>query len=292
MLRIGLIYNKSSGQRFKHKKIVKLKTVLLKYGSLQEFEVKNPFELLTEKDNLTNNFDLIVIAGGDGTVNGMLNILQETMPPLLLFPFGSGNDISRSCHKNFKINKIDYALHQFQIDEVDLIEVSNGNKNYCVTVACVGTDSRVSKRAARFPRILASARYILASLIEIFLNEPNEILIKTNDFNYSGEVSVCSLANTSQYGGGIHISPNSMISDSQLELVLVKKLNRANLLGLFILLIFQLHTKSRKVDIIRVNKVEVSAPSEAIEVWADGQFMSHLPAEIRLADFKMKVLRV
>ena len=292
MLRIGLIYNKSSGQRFKYKKIVKLKTILLKYGSLQEFEVKNPFELHIEKDNLIKNFDLIVIAGGDGTINGVVNILKESMPPVLLFPFGSGNDISRSCHKNFKINKIGNALQQFQIDEVDLIEVSNENKSYCVTVACVGTDSRVSKRAARLPRLLASARYILASLVEIFLNEPNEIRLKIKDYNYSGEVSVCSLANTSQYGGGIHISPNSIISDSQLELVLVKKLNRAKLLGLFILLIFQLHTKSRKVEIIKVNKVEVSAPSETIEIWADGQFMSYLPAEIRLADFKMKVLRV
>ena len=292
MLRIGFVYNTNAGRRFKSKKIKEIRDVLLNHGTVQEFEIKNPYSLNQEVVTLTSNFDLLVIAGGDGSVNGVINLLKEKTPPLLVLPFGSGNDISQSFHPKLNLQRINKALKELEFKKVDLMEISGKESIFCLTVACLGTDARVSKRASTMPRFLAGARYVLATIMEIFKNSPTEVTVTTDGFSYQGDVSVCSLANTAQYGGGIEISPRSNIADGQLELVFVKKLDRLALLLLFILLLLKQHTKSRKINFIKTNNIHLASSNQQLEVWSDGQFMSELPCRISVAKFKLSVLRV
>lgn len=292
MLRIGLIYNKYSGRKFRSKKINQVREILLRHGTVQEYEIKNPKELTKEYDDLTTNFDLLVLAGGDGTVNGVLNVLKSKTPNLLVLPFGSGNDISNCCHPKLKVKKIDRALHEYKFNEMDVLEILETISSYCLTVACLGTDARVSKTAAVLPRFFAGTRYVIATFIEIAKNKSNSLTVETDDFSFKGEVSICSLANTPQYGGGIKISPSSKINDSKLELIFVKRLGRWSLLVLFALLLFKQHTKSKRIQFISATQIKVQPTSEAVEIWADGQFMGSLPAVLKLADFKIRTLRV
>lgn len=292
MIRIGFIYNIKSGRRFKSKKIKSIRDVLLNHGTIQEYEIQDPYSLKQDADSLSTNFDLLVIAAGDGTVNGVINLLKERTPPLLILPFGSGNDISHSFHPRLDLPKIDRALKEFKFNQVDLIKISGNKIAYCLTVACLGTDARVSKRASTMPRFIAGARYVLATIAEIFRNTPTQISISSTSFTYQGGVSVCSMANTAQYGGGIKISPSSKITDGQLELIFVKRLNRVSLLLLFILLLLKKHTISKQIQFIKTNQINIDQVGDELEVWADGQFITELPCQISLADFKLDVLRV
>ena len=291
-LQIALIVNKHSGRHFKIKKYRKLKLLLETLGIVQEFEIRDPIDLKVKSAQIANEFDLLVIWGGDGTVHGLLNLLKSSMPPVLILPVGSGNDISKICHPNLSFARIEGAIKNLHFDVMDLIEIKNSDTKYCATVACLGTDARVSKRADMLPRFLAGARYVIASILEIFMNAPNPISLKSSTFNYQGEVSVCSLANTPHYGGGIHISPLSKTSDARLELVFVPALKRWKLLLLFILLLFKMHNRSKEIKFLSTNEIQVEPISEKVEIWADGQFICLLPATIKIADFKLKYLRV
>lgn len=292
MKRIGLIYNRFSGRKFKAHRINQVRDILLRHGTVQEYEIRDPAELAQEFESLTTDFDLLVLAGGDGTVNGVVNLLKSQTPNLLILPFGSGNDIGRSCHPKLKLKKLDQALSDFRFDETDLIEIQGSVNSYCVTVACLGTDARVSKSASSLPRFFAGSRYVLATLIQIAKNTTNILTIKADGFSYSGEISICSLANTPQYGGGIKISPRSKIDDSQLEMIFVRSLGRLSLLMLFILLLLKQHARSSRIEFISTNQIKVDPGPEAVEIWADGQLMGQIPAVIKLADFKLRTLRV
>ena len=108
-LQIALIVNKHSGRHFKIKKYRKLKLLLETLGIVQEFEIRDPIDLKVKSAQIANEFDLLVIWGGDGTVHGLLNLLKSSMPPVLILPVGSGNDISKICHPNLSFARIEGA---------------------------------------------------------------------------------------------------------------------------------------------------------------------------------------
>lgn len=290
MLKIALIYNELSGRKFRKKKLAKFRNMLLNHGTLQEFRFTTPGDLINKEDTLKNDFDLLVIAGGDGTVNGVLNLIYPSDTPILVLPFGSGNDIAAACGHGGSVNKIDGALRVIKQRSIDVIEIKQSKSIYCFTVTCVATDALVSKRASTMPRSLSSLRYLIAAVREIITNRPISLEVKTENSKLTGLFSVCSIANTPTYGGGMRISPESEASDRQLELVLVERLHRSKLILLFLLLLKGWHVKSRSISITSQNLVEISSTTENFEIWGDGQYLAKLPAQISLASQPMKIL--
>jgi diacylglycerol kinase (ATP) len=218
MKKFALFYNELSGRSFKRNKIEGIRQLLLNYGSVQEFSIKDPREVSALAVDFQEDFDLIVVAGGDGTANGLINELAYAERPFLFLPLGSGNDISASCKHNVRLSRIEKAIKRWNFKDVDLIEIESDKKVLCFTVACIGTDAMVSKTASTMPRWVAGQRYVLATFGEIFRNKNIAVKIKFDDFDYAGPVSVASLANTNRYGGGIALSPKSNIEDKQFRI--------------------------------------------------------------------------
>jgi diacylglycerol kinase (ATP) len=290
MLKIALIYNELSGRKFRYRKLTKFRNMLLNHGTLQEYRFSNPGDLLGKKNVLKNDFDLLVIAGGDGTVNGVLNLIYPSVTPLLVLPFGSGNDIAAAFGHKVSVNKIDKAVSNIKQRSIDVIEIKQSKSIYCLTVTCVATDGLVSKRASTMSRYLSSSRYLIAAVREIITNRPVSLEVKAGDSKWEGLFSVCSIANTPTYGGGLRISPKSESSDRQLELVLVERLHRSKLILLFLLLLKGWHVKSRNVSITSQNLVDISSTVENFEIWGDGQYLAKLPTQICLASQPMRIL--
>jgi diacylglycerol kinase (ATP) len=290
--KIALIYNVFSGRKFNKREFDKYRNLLLLDGNIDEFKIKNPDELTTQVENLSRNYDLIVIAGGDGSANGVINLLYPTTTPFLILPFGSGNDISAICHHDKGIKSIAKALLKFETSNLDLIEIEGHKKTYCATVTCVGTDAQVSARASHMPRYLAGSRYILATLIEIFLNSKVFVDVCSKELRYQGFVSICSIANSPRYGAGIKISPKSDPFDGRLELIFVERLNRLRLIGLFLLLLLGLHTLSSQIKISQVEEIEITSENFDHDIWGDGQKLGELPVKISRAKSPLKVVVV
>lgn len=292
MRKIALIYNVFSGRKYNKRKLDSYRSLLISNGAVDEFKIRYPNELASAAENLSKNYDLIVVAGGDGTANGVINLLYPTTTPFLILPFGSGNDISGLCKHDTDVKQISKALTSIKTVNLDLIQIEGQQKSYCATVACVGTDALVSARASRMPRFFAGARYILSSLVEILLNTKIFVDVYSRELKYQGLISICSIANSPRYGAGIKISPKSDPFDARLELVFVERLNRWRLVGLFLLLLMGLHTLSGRIKILMVDQVEIRSKKFNNEIWGDGQKLGELPVRISKAKSPLKVVVV
>ncbi len=292
MINVALIYNIQSGRKFKSKRFSQIRQNLDNDAVVDYYKIKTPNDLIVHKKTLQKKYQLIIILGGDGTINGIVNLIYPSMVPFLFLPFGSGNDISKACKHNIKPAGLKSILKNTKTKQMDLIQLQGEITSYCLTVACVGTDALVSARASRMPRFIAKQRYVLATIIEIILHKSIRIKSSSAEHSFSGEISVCSVANTAIYGGGIKISPKSSPFDNRLELIYVKSLSRIRLIVLFILLLLGLHTLSRKIQITPVSVLELDKVDSDVEIWGDGQKLGALPLKISKAKHPINVVVV
>ena len=99
------------------------------------------------KHAVSNGFDVIAAAGGDGTVSEVISALKETKLPLLILPTGTGNIFARNFYIPSDITRsLNLLIQNNQVVEVDLMLV---NGRYRMLNAGVGFNSRLMQNTSR-----------------------------------------------------------------------------------------------------------------------------------------------
>lgn len=197
----------------------------------------------------------IYACGGDGTLNevicgvtGFYEQMEREQPgraPRRLsvgcIPTGTGNDMVRNFPgaADFRSVKAQLMGRPADIDLIWYAGVMDGvyREKYCANMFNIGFDCNVVELAGRLkkkPLIAGSTAYLLAVLgvfiqkktIGLHLEEDGEVLL-------DGDVLLCSIANGSFCGGGIHTSPQSDVSDGFFDLNIVNDVTRLAFLKLF-----------------------------------------------------------
>lgn len=177
---------------------------------------------------------VIYVCGGDGSLNEAAVELVEKKASLGLIPLGTANDFS----KNF-----DYSTFSLKdtltpiLKPCDIIQI---NDTFCINILSFGLDTIVLANTYRvlskFPS-LKSRAYIFGILMSIFkpfdLNLDIELSLKDGStFKTSDLFTLGAVCNGGYYGNGFNPSKNSIVNDSTLEIILVKKLGLFRLLNL------------------------------------------------------------
>lgn len=193
---------------------------------------------------------VIVTCGGDGTVHEAANGLANTPTPLMILPFGTGNDFCKKLYGSKKLDPLRivkaFGLHtgdlKYKIKPIDLIDY-NGEK--CINVMSYGLDTKVEtigkKLADRVkflghqayniaivPCILGSLKYQINADLDCIDSEGNHYSIKGEPLDYT----LFAICNASYYGGGFCPAPNSKLDDGILDYALVSPVSLAEALPL------------------------------------------------------------
>lgn len=165
-----------------------------------------------------NQMDVVVAVGGDGTINEVAKGLVGTTTPLGIIPMGSGNGLAR--HLGIPLNIIEAIKYINEATELP-IDVGYFNGEMFLCTAGVGFDAEIAHEfdVAKGRGLITYAKCVLKK----FMGYKEEVYTLSGD-DLSMEVKAFSitLANASQYGNGIFISPESDISDGLLELCVLK----------------------------------------------------------------------
>ena len=182
---------------------------------------------------------VIVVCGGDGTVHEVANGLAFSETPLMVLPFGTGNDFAKKIYKTKKPNLEEIISKlglfggkpQYNIKEIDLIDY---NGEICINVMSFGLDSLVAalgKRMADKYHFLGHQAYNLAIMPILMKGLHYNISFDINcvdkngrEYNWSEEnrdYALFAICNASYYGGGFCPAPNSKIDDGILDYALV-----------------------------------------------------------------------
>lgn len=162
-------------------------------------------------------FDLVVAAGGDGTVNEVANALSNTPTPLGIIPLGSGNGLARSLGIPQDVGEALRIIGEGHITRCDRGLV-NGQPFYCTFG--VGFDAAVSEKFASMKR-RGRITYVRSVLREFFNYKSQPYAISIGGKVITERAFLIAVCNASQYGNNAYIAPQAKLSDGLLDLIVI-----------------------------------------------------------------------
>ena len=174
---------------------------------------------LAEKFSAEENATIVVV-GGDGTLNGVLNGLKDPAACTLgLIPAGTGNDFAAAANIPQGIAALDLIL-KGKPKETDYLAFSNGLRS--LNIAGVGIDVDILLRCERMKHLHAKSKYFLSLLSSLRKYRGLPMRVTANGVTEEGNYLLAAACNGRQFGGGIPICPPAIIDDGKLELVYVE----------------------------------------------------------------------
>lgn len=168
-------------------------------------------------------FTDVVICGGDGSVNQVVNSLHETGVNFGVIPMGSGNGLANTAGIPKATDKAISLLFTGKARYIDAFQV---NDQFACMLCGLGFDAQVAHDFARQPgRGLLT--YTQQTLKNFFTAAPYRFELLVNDQVIQTEAFFISIANSNQFGNQFTIAPKASLNDGLLDIVVVPKMNKA-----------------------------------------------------------------
>ncbi|MGF2947979.1 diacylglycerol kinase [Microbacterium alcoholitolerans] len=216
--------------------------------------------------------DVLVVVGGDGTLSGILDLLERSDVPVALVPAGTGNDLARALGLPRRDAPAAAALAvRGEVRVIDIGEARSADRTTLfLSVAALGFDAKVSDRTNRLRWPRGAMRYYFALVIELIRLRPLAFRIAIDgEAEHSAPGTLIAVGNTTSYGGGMPVCAGAEPDDGFLDVVHVGPLSRLRLVRLFPLLLSGRHLSRPEVTHRRARSVRVSAPG--LVIYADGE---------------------
>jgi len=242
--------------------------------------------------NLAEFTDVIVL-GGDGTFNLVVNLVQGFDVNVGLIPAGTGNDFARawygSKHKDMA-HILDVVLghHVESISlgrcEFDHVRDSESGQSvrYFHNVAGTGFDAALAESMRNQKGIFQSLSYLTAAVRHIpFYKEPHcEIAIGDYEYAYKNLITV--FANSRFFGNGMHVAPHADPNSSNLAIVRVEKYPIWTKLALIGKLLMGTHTTSKRVHLTST-EAPIRIRTAGLLLESDGEYIGKSPCRVSIA---------
>ena len=225
--------------------------------------------------------ELIVAAGGDGTLNEVVNGVAETKSQVRvgIVPLGTGNDFARSIGLPSNVDECLELIAQGQSKGIDLVRVTSDQVHYFVNVSAGGFSGLVGEKLT--PEIkktwgpLAYLRGAAAALPELRAYKTKIVW----DGSEEMEIALYNVivGNGRYVAGGIPVAPEAILNDGMVDVVLIPEKPGTELAVLAAQILLGKHLSSETIVYRRVAKVAVSSrPGMWFNV--DGELVGNEPA--------------
>ncbi|MEQ8472542.1 MAG: YegS/Rv2252/BmrU family lipid kinase [Marinoscillum sp.] len=218
MQRRLFVINPASGGRDKDDLIEKIKS---NFEDAQFFETtgKNDSDRLNEYIYHAKP-DLVVISGGDGTINEMSTALIAHDVPMGIIPKGSANGLATELGIT-----MENALQTIKLGHTRNLDVVSINDHLMIHMADIGLNASLIKRYEEEDR-RGFLGYAISAIKELpNLEESFEVTISSDDFEITLNTKFVVMANTRMYGTGYEINPNGVLDDQKIEICVLKELS-------------------------------------------------------------------
>ncbi len=291
MKKIQLIYNSIAGQsKFKYF----LDTIVEKFAengyevSIFRASKKNTYRLEEYLKKSENSY-AVVIAGGDGTINRVVNVMMRNgiKTPIGIIPAGTSNDFAKHIKTPTSFTQSIDRILEGNIQEID---VGLANDKYFINVCSAGLFTNASQKTdIALKNIFGRISYILTAAYEFFKFKPFEVKIETNTDIYIEKINLFLVFNGSSVGR-IAFSDTSSIQDGLLDVIIIKncKFGEASMLLSKILAGKYLDDKNviyLKEKYIKISRIK----GKCDEPDVDGDEGPTFPLEIRCIEKGLKI---
>lgn len=238
------------------------------------------------------NVDLIIAAGGDGTINEVVNGMiqaREPRPALAIVPLGTANDFAKGLEIPEDIHAaIDLAVH----GGVAAVDVAAVNDRCFINVSTGGfgpdiTDAASAKAKRRFGKLA----YLFSAMKKLSSLEPfNAEFQAEGEVVYDGPFFFYAVGNARQTGGGTQVTPHADYSDARLDVAIVTGVKRRDFLKLLPDIRAGRHLDDADVLYLKTRNLVITARDD-FAVNADGEPVSGRILQYRIRPERISVVR-
>jgi len=165
----------------------------------------------------------IIAAGGDGTVNEVVNALagieKDRRPALGIMPLGTANDFATACAiPQDPTEALRLAVHGRPVP----VDIGRANQRYFINVATGGFVTQVTAAVpAQVKNILGGSAYTLAAIVKSLNFVPSQGRLAAEGVDIRGTAIAGAVCNCRQAGGGQVLAPNAYINDGLLDVMII-----------------------------------------------------------------------
>ena len=175
---------------------------------------------------ISDGFDPIVAAGGDGSVSEVVNGMMQEMSGVLdkpvslgVIPLGTANDFADNLKlpKDILASAKVISLRKSQIIDLGIVSAGRqGSNRFFDNNAALGLEPYVTLVQEGISRIRGTLRYLLATLIAVRENPQWSMQIEWDGGSYEGPVTLVTVGNLPRTGGIFFMTPNASAFDGLL----------------------------------------------------------------------------
>lgn len=235
-----------------------------------------------------NSYKKIIAAGGDGTINIVVNAMvrNDVHVPLAIFPSGTANDyayyfdLPSDIDEMIKIAVDDYYTYA---------DVGVAGDKCFINVMAMGMLVDISQKTDPVAKnTLGVLSYYLKGVTELPKLKSIPIKITSNEKNVDTNMLFMLVMNGRSAGGFNRLAPKAEINDGLFDVVIFKNMPLVELPPLFIKVMSGQHLSNKNVIAFQTDSLRIESPQE-ITSDLDGETGPQLPVDIKMLHNRLKI---
>jgi len=290
-----IIVNPTSGRGSGGRSVPQIEKLLIEYGlNFEIVQTEHPWHAAElAQEGAVEGFDVVVAAGGDGTVNEIINGLMTAKgantnrPALGVLSVGRGNDFAFGMNIPTNLEAGCKTLASNQRRSIDVGRVEGGlypQGRYFGNGVGIGFDAVVGFEALKLKRLHGFPSYLVAALKTIFLYfHAPKVKITFGDEIRELPVLMVSIMNGRRMGGGFMMAPQGLSDDGLLNVCIVHQVSRPQIFSLIAKFIQVTQDAHPAIQRIHTQQLRVTALQGVLPAHADGETLCKDGTELSLA---------
>lgn len=294
MDKVMLIYNPTAEKGYAAKKLPQIKNLLEQAGVEYDLVTTtgSGHAIEVARQAAEDGAALVIAAGGDGTVNEVVNGLMQAKvngsgrPALGVLPIGRGNDFAFGVGIPLELENAVKVLAEGKRRTIDIGHFAGGDYpggRYFANGIGMGFDTVVGFEADKIKRLHGAASYLVALLRTIFLYSKAPVYeVNLDNVTLHQPFLMISVMNGRRMGGTFYMAPDSSPSDDTFDLCLAGHVSQIKILPLAMKFLNGSQAGHPAVNMVRSKKISVRAIEGTIPAHADGETICTAGKELHI----------
>jgi diacylglycerol kinase (ATP) len=259
---------------------------ILRAGGIEPVEPPPDADCRDEIRKQAGTVDLVILGGGDGTMNFAAPALVESGLPLAILPLGTANDLARSL--NLPLDPLE-AARFIPTAEARPVDLGRVNGHYYFNVASIGFSAELAgELTAKAKKTFGVLGYAVAAIRVLRRVRPFTVTIEHDGTVEKVTTIQVSVGNGRHYGGGMTVAESAAVDDGKLDFYSLEINHWWRLLALLPALRRGTHGRAADVRAFHAQEIRISTRRPR-PVNTDGELTTHTPAHFKVCP---KILQV
>ncbi len=281
MKKARIIYNPTAGRESFKRELPNVLDRLEKAGyetsahaTTGEGDAKKATEAAVER-----GFDIVIVAGGDGTINEVVQGMaeKEYRPKLGIIPAGTTNDFARALNIPRDVKK---AVDVIVDDHSMLLDIGKVNDDqYFMNIAGGGKLTELTYEVPiKLKTMLGQLAYYIKGIEMLPSIRPIRTTIEMDGTVIEEEIMLFLVANTNSVGGFEKLAPDAQLDDGYFSVIILKKTNLAEFIRIATMALRGAHLEDDHVIYKKAKEIKVTT-DEKMQLNIDGEYGGLLPGK-------------